>query len=58
MSEEYRAVLWDMDGTLLRMTEQHRLARRDAPDAEGFHLTPELFAQSFGRLLRFGGNSV
>ncbi|HKS26979.1 MAG TPA: HAD family phosphatase [Pyrinomonadaceae bacterium] len=49
MSEEYRAVLWDMDGTLLRTTEQHWLAWRDALAAEGFQLTQELFAQSFGR---------
>jgi len=49
MSEEYRAVLWDMDGTLLRSTEQHWLAWRDALAAEGFDLSPDHFAKSFGR---------
>lgn len=49
MAEEKRAVLWDMDGTLLRTTEQHRLAWRDTMAAEGFELTEERFAESFGR---------
>jgi beta-phosphoglucomutase len=49
MTEEKRAVLWDMDGTLLHTTEQHRLAWRDTMAAEGFELTEERFAESFGR---------
>jgi beta-phosphoglucomutase len=49
VAEEKRAVLWDMDGTLLRTTEQHRLAWRDTMAAEGFELTEERFAESFGR---------
>jgi beta-phosphoglucomutase len=44
-----RAVLWDMDGTLLDSGPQHWETWRDALAAEGFELTPELFAASFGQ---------
>lgn len=49
MSEVTRAVLWDMDGTLLDSADYHWLAWREVLAAEGFELTRELFAESFGR---------
>ena len=49
MPEESRAVLWDMDGTLFRATEQHWLAWRETLAGEGFDLTADHFAKSFGR---------
>lgn len=49
MSEEPRAVLWDMDGTLLDSADYHWRAWRETLAAEGFELTRALFAESFGR---------
>ena len=44
-----RAVLWDMDGTLLDSAEYHWLAWREALAAEGYALTREQFAGTFGQ---------
>jgi len=44
-----RAVLWDMDGTLLDSADYHWLAWRDVLRDEGFELTRERFSESFGR---------
>jgi beta-phosphoglucomutase family hydrolase len=44
-----RAVLWDMDGTLLDSAEYHWLAWRDSLHAESYDLTYEQFAASFGQ---------
>jgi beta-phosphoglucomutase len=49
MSSESRAILWDMDGTLVDSSEYHWLTWREALAGEGFDLTRERFAQSFGR---------
>jgi len=49
MSQESRAVLWDMDGTLLDSAEYHWVCWRDVLANEGFELTRERFAESFGR---------
>jgi beta-phosphoglucomutase len=49
MTQEIRAVLWDMDGTLLDSADYHWLAWREVLAAEGFELTRERFAESFGR---------
>ena len=49
MTQETRAVLWDMDGTLLDSADYHWLSWRDVLAAEGFELTRERFAESFGR---------
>jgi len=49
MNELARAVLWDMDGTLLDSAEYHWLAWREVLAAERFDLTRERFAESFGR---------
>ena len=49
MPQEIRAVLWDMDGTLLDSAEYHWVSWRDVLAAEGFELTRERFAESFGR---------
>jgi beta-phosphoglucomutase family hydrolase len=43
-----RAVLWDVDGTLIDSGEYHWLAWREAMAAENFTLSRELFAASFG----------
>lgn len=57
-----RAVLWDVDGTLIDSSEYHWLSWRDALAAENFPLTREQFASIFGRrndeILReyFGAN--
>lgn len=48
-SEHRRAVLWDMDGTLLDSREYHWLAWREALAAEGFTLTYAQFLESFGK---------
>ncbi len=47
--EQPRAVLWDMDGTLLDSREYHWLAWREALEAEGFTLTYDQFLASFGK---------
>lgn len=44
-----RAALWDVDGTLIDSREYHWLSWRGALAAEGFEVTPEQFAASFGR---------
>ncbi len=44
-----RAVLWDMDGTLLDSGEYHWLSWREALAAEGFELTREQFNRTFGQ---------
>ncbi|WP_052343876.1 HAD family hydrolase [Kallotenue papyrolyticum] len=44
-----RAVLWDMDGTLLDSAEYHWLSWREALAAEGYALTREQFARTFGQ---------
>lgn len=44
-----RAVLWDMDGTLLDSAEYHWLSWREALAAEGYDLTYAQFAASFGQ---------
>jgi beta-phosphoglucomutase len=49
MIDEPRAVLWDMDGTLLDSAEYHWLAWREVLANEGFELTRERFLESFGR---------
>jgi len=49
MTQETRAVLWDMDGTLLDSADYHWLSWREVLAAEGFALTRERFAESFGR---------
>ncbi len=49
MTQSLRAVLWDMDGTLLDSAEYHWLAWRDTMAAEDFPLTYEVFATTFGQ---------
>jgi beta-phosphoglucomutase len=44
-----RAVLWDMDGTLLDSAEYHWLSWREALAAENYELTREMFTASFGQ---------
>ena len=44
-----RAVLWDVDGTLIDSSEYHWLAWREALAGEGMALTRERFARMFGR---------
>ena len=46
---EKRAALWDVDGTLIDSREYHWLSWRGALAEEGFNVTPEQFADSFGR---------
>lgn len=47
-SESPRAVLWDMDGTLIDSAEYHWLTWRDTLDELGVALTREGFASWFG----------
>jgi beta-phosphoglucomutase family hydrolase len=49
MTQQTRAVLWDMDGTLLDSADYHWHSWREVLAAEGFELTRERFAESFGR---------
>jgi HAD superfamily hydrolase (TIGR01509 family) len=44
-----RAVLWDMDGTLIDSEELHWIAWRDTMGAEGHQITHEQFLSSFGQ---------
>jgi len=44
-----RAVLWDLDGTLLDSAHYHWLSWQEAFAAEGVEMTRELFAQTFGQ---------
>ncbi len=43
-----RAVLWDLDGTLVDSEQHHWLAWRDSMAAEGVPLTHEQFLKTFG----------
>lgn len=43
-----RAVLWDLDGTLVDSTELHWIAWRDVMQAEGVPITREMFEATFG----------
>ena len=60
--ERPRAVLWDLDGTLIDSAELHWLSWREIMDAEGRPLTREEFTRDFGKrndsVLRgyFGGD--
>jgi beta-phosphoglucomutase family hydrolase len=49
MQEKRRAVLWDMDGTLLDSTEYHWEAWVNSLARESFELTREAFLASFGQ---------
>ncbi|HYN86948.1 MAG TPA: HAD hydrolase-like protein, partial [Ardenticatenaceae bacterium] len=49
MTDAARAVLWDLDGTLIDSAEYHWLAWREILAGEGFDLTREQFASSFGQ---------
>lgn len=44
-----RAVLWDVDGTLVDSLEYHWLSWREALSREGYRLTREQFLSTFGR---------
>jgi beta-phosphoglucomutase family hydrolase len=44
-----RAVLWDMDGTLIDSEEFHWISWRDAMSAEGITITHDQFLSTFGR---------
>lgn len=44
-----RAVLWDLDGTLVDSAEYHWLSWRDTMAAEGLSITYEQFLESFGQ---------
>jgi HAD superfamily hydrolase (TIGR01509 family) len=44
-----RAALWDVDGTLIDSREYHWLSWQGALAEEGFNVSPEQFAASFGR---------
>jgi HAD superfamily hydrolase (TIGR01509 family) len=44
-----RAVLWDVDGTLIDSREYHWLSWHGALAAENFHVTREQFERTFGR---------
>lgn len=48
-TDQPRAVLWDMDGTLLDSAEYHWLAWRDQLADEGRPITYDEFAASFGQ---------
>jgi HAD superfamily hydrolase (TIGR01509 family) len=43
-----RAVLWDLDGTLVDSAEQHWQAWREVLEARGYHVTREQFERTFG----------
>ena len=46
---EARAVLWDMDGTLIDSEEFHWISWRDATAKEGLAITRDQFLSSFGQ---------
>ncbi|MEM8530193.1 MAG: HAD-IA family hydrolase [Chloroflexota bacterium] len=48
-TQQLRAVLWDMDGTLLDSAEYHWFAWHDALAAEGYPITYEQFQATFGQ---------
>src|SRR3982750_3761272 len=49
MQTSPRAVLWDMDGTLLDSAEYHWLAWREILASERFELAHEQFVATFGQ---------
>lgn len=49
MPELIRAVLWDLDGTLVDSEEYHWRAWKEILDREGVHITHQDFLNSFGR---------
>jgi HAD superfamily hydrolase (TIGR01509 family) len=49
MTRANRAVLWDLDGTLVDSRDQHWRAWQATMADEGFTLTEEQFARAFGR---------
>lgn len=49
MTQPTRAVLWDMDGTLIDSAEYHWLAWHETMAGEGYTLTHEEFAATFGQ---------
>jgi phosphoglycolate phosphatase-like HAD superfamily hydrolase len=56
-----RAVLWDMDGTLVDSAEYHWQAWRDSMSREGFPVTHGQFlleANAFNSLLQDGASSA
>jgi beta-phosphoglucomutase len=48
MSDSVRAVLWDLDGTLVNTEEYHWQSWRDALAPEGLSITYDQFLASFG----------
>ena len=48
-SETARAIIFDLDGTLIDTYDTHRDAWRDTCREAGIDLTDEMFAWSFGR---------
>lgn len=48
-SSQPRAVIWDLDGTLIDSTEYHWLTWRDTLAAEGHGLTYDQFLAGFGK---------
>src|SRR5919206_5259694 len=48
-NDERRAVLWDVDGTLIDSSEYHWLSWQSALAAENFPITREQFASTFGQ---------
>lgn len=44
-----RAVLWDLDGTLVDSAEQHWQAWRETLEGQGLHVTREQFRETFGQ---------
>jgi HAD superfamily hydrolase (TIGR01509 family) len=49
MTTPVRAVLWDLDGTLVDSAELHWLSWRDTLAAEGYDITYQQFLDSFGQ---------
>jgi beta-phosphoglucomutase len=48
-TQEPRAALWDVDGTLIDSSEYHWLSWQEALAAENFAVTREQFASTFGQ---------
>jgi beta-phosphoglucomutase len=49
MNQSPRAVIWDMDGTLIESTDYHWRSWRDALAAEDFDLSYEQFRELYGQ---------
>lgn len=47
--ENKKAVIWDLDGTLIDSVAHHWEAWRGAMETEGFHFTHEQFVEDFGK---------